>query len=192
MTTLLIASQNQGKVKEIKEIMADLPIEVISAPDDFDVDETGTTFEENALLKARAYHERHPQYLVLADDSGLAVDALDGRPGVYSKRYANSDPERMGKLIEELDQVEEKKRTARFISSLALVGPGIEEVFEGSVEGKIAHSMAGTEGFGYDPVFIPEGYDRTFAQLGSDVKNTLSHRAKALKKVKAFLREKLT
>lgn len=190
MTKLIIATQNQGKVKEIKELLKNLPIEVVLPENEEDVEETGTTFEENALLKANAYHERYPNDLILADDSGLEVDALDGRPGVYSKRYGTSDEHRNQKLLGELEKIADKKRTARFISVMALVGPNLEELFKGTVEGFIAHSVKGSEGFGYDPVFVPTGYTESFAQLGQDVKNILSHRARALDQVKKFLEKK--
>lgn len=187
MTKLLLATQNQGKINEIKQILHDLQIEVMTADPDFDVEETGATFEENALLKANGFSQKYPGVLVLADDSGLIVDALDGRPGVYSKRYGSSDFERNTKLLAELKNIEENKRTARFVSVMALVGVGVRQVFEGTVEGTISTEIRGQNGFGYDPVFIPAGYEQTFAELGTDVKNTMSHRARALEKVKYYL-----
>jgi XTP/dITP diphosphohydrolase len=168
-------------------MLKNVPVEIIVPNSDFDVEETGMTFEENAILKARAYSEKFPEVFVLADDSGLVVDALDGRPGVYSKRYGDTDEHRNAKLLSELKDVSNSERTARFVSVIALIGQGVEEVFEGVVEGAIGFEARGEDGFGYDPVFIPEGYKKTFAELGTEVKNTLSHRARALEKVKKFL-----
>jgi XTP/dITP diphosphohydrolase len=187
MMEILLATQNKGKIKEIQEMLSGLPFTVIVPDSDFDVEETGTTFEENARLKAKAFSEQFGNKLALADDSGLVVDALEGRPGVYSKRYGSSDQDRNTKLLSELEQIDDEKRSARFISVIALFGQGIDEVFEGRVEGKIAKSIRGNQGFGYDPIFIPEGYEQTFGELGSEVKNTLSHRAMALKQVLEFL-----
>lgn len=191
MNKIVIASKNRGKVKEIQALLADLPVEVVIPDTDLDVEETGITFEENALLKAKAYKDLFPNDLILADDSGLEVDALNGRPGVYSKRYANSDLERNKKLLEELEDISDDERTARFISVIALVGPNIEQTFRGTLEGTIADSIRGDYGFGYDPVFMPLGYQKTFAELGLEIKNTLSHRARALAEVKKFLQRML-
>ena len=187
MTEILLATQNKGKVKEIQEMIKGLPYTVMIPDSEFDIEETGTTFAENARLKAKAFCQRFGNNLTLADDSGLVVDALDGRPGVYSKRYGNTDAHRNMKLLNELNFVPAEKRTARFVCVIALYGPGVDAVFEGKVEGKIADSIRGNQGFGYDPIFIPNGYDNTFGELGSEVKNTLSHRANALKLVLDFL-----
>lgn len=185
---LLLATQNPGKLREIQAILRDLDITVIAPSTDFDVEETGETFEENAWLKAKGFSEKF-DILTLSDDSGLIVDALDGRPGVYSKRYGKDDDERITKLLLEMEGKED--RSARFISVMCLHGEGIDQCFEGTVEGTIAQEARGKEGFGYDPIFIPEGYEKTFAQLGNEVKNKLSHRARAMEKVKGYLRDKL-
>lgn len=192
MIKLIIASQNKGKIVEIQALLSQLPIEITVPDNDLDVEETGITFEENALLKANAYKHLYPHDFILSDDSGLEVDALNGRPGVYSKRYGSSDQERNQKLLGELEDVSDDSRTARFISVAALIGPEVERVFRGTLEGKIAHEVRGTYGFGYDPVFMPIGYQKTFAELGLEIKNTLSHRARALAEVKKFLERMLS
>lgn len=181
---LLLATQNKGKQREIQEMLADLDIQVLLPEEDFDVEETGKTFEENAFLKARSFSE-HFGMMTLADDSGLVVDALDGRPGVYSKRYGSSDEHRNQKLLVEMKGKE--NRAARFVCVICLHSADISQCFEGKVEGRIAEEVKGADGFGYDPIFIPEGYDKTFAELGTDVKNTMSHRGNALKKVREYL-----
>jgi XTP/dITP diphosphohydrolase len=187
MMKLIIASQNPGKIAEIKTLLGDLPIEVIVPNRDVEVEETGTTFAENALIKAKAYQAEFRDDFILADDSGLIVDALDGRPGVYSKRYGSNDTQRMQKMLSDLAQVPAENRSARFVATMAVIGPNVEQVFEGKVEGKIASEMRGGQGFGYDPIFIPDGYEETFGELGESVKNSLSHRAKALSQVISFL-----
>lgn len=181
---LLIATQNKGKQKEILQMVQDLDFECVFPDGDFDVEETGETFEENAFLKAKAFSEKYGM-MALADDSGLVVNALNGRPGVYSKRYGDNDLDRNTKLLLEMENHQD--RSAYFIAVMCLYGEGVDQCFEGKVEGSIAQEIRGKEGFGYDPIFIPEGYEKTFAELGQDVKNTLSHRARALEKVKGEL-----
>ena len=150
-----------------------------------EIPETGTTLEENALQKAATIyqHEGHPAF---ADDTGLEVDALDGKPGVHTARFAGedaTDQENVRKLLNDLQR--EENRKARFRTVIALIMNNKEELFEGTVEGTIAHEPSGDKGFGYDPVFIPEGYDRTFAEMTLEEKNQLSHRSRAFNK---FLR----
>ncbi len=183
MNKILMATKNKGKIAEFQKLLADLPIEVVSL-DQVDnsivePEETGATFEENAVLKA-TYYANATNLPCIADDSGLEVDALDKRPGVYSARYApGSDSDRNEKILAELG--ENPNRTARFVSICSFVEPGKEPVsFRGTVEGTIAEAQAGSAGFGYDPIFIPNGYTKTMAELGVEVKNTISHRAKAL------------
>lgn len=195
MTKLLIATTNAGKVVEIAALLADLKCEVIGLTDLPqplpEVEETGTTFAANALLKAEYYHAQ-TGLLALADDSGLEVDALDGRPGVYSARYAGagaSDAAKVEKLLEELRDVPAAQRTARFVCTIALVGPTIRETFTGTCPGIIADAPRGTNGFGYDPVFIEPASGRTFAELTRAEKAALSHRGQALKQVKDWLRQ---
>ena len=186
MKRLIVATKNAGKVEEIRYRLAAIDTEVSSLLDgevDVSVKEDQDTFIGNAIKKAvtTAAAANRP---ALADDSGLEVDALDGRPGVYSARYGGEgldDEGRYQLLLDELEEVPENRRTARFRAALAYVEPGREpQIFEGTVEGSIAFSPAGTNGFGYDPVFIPDGYDVTIASLPPEIKNRISHRGKAL------------
>ncbi|SEQ82749.1 XTP/dITP diphosphatase [Piscibacillus halophilus] len=185
MKQVYVTTTNQGKVKEFQELFKSLNIQMVSLMDAFenveDVEETGTTFEENARLKADTYSKRY-NVPVMADDSGLTVDALNGEPGVYSARYAGldkNDEENIEKLLKNLDG--NNNRSAAFVSVIAYARPEEETiVVEGRCEGEIAESAKGSEGFGYDPVFIPEGYNQTLAELGPEVKNQISHRRRAL------------
>jgi XTP/dITP diphosphohydrolase len=188
---LLVASQNEGKVRELQTLLSDLPFQVIGLKDcgltDMDVPETGTTFEENALLKARAYSQASG-YLTVADDSGLEVAALGGRPGVLSARFVTGGADARNQAI--LDELSDKSdRTAQFRTELCLFDPADEshQFFSGVMKGRIHSEVAGSEGWDYDMIFIPEGYDSTFAQLGYDVKNAMSHRAAAAQLLKEHL-----
>ncbi len=193
---LLFATLNQGKWREAQAILVLSGLELVSParfPElaGFDVEETGTTFEENAQLKARAFGDK-AQILTVSDDSGLEIAALDGQPGVYSKRFApGSDEDRNKKILDLL--AGEDNRIAQFRTVLCLYDPVTmaEHLFEGLVKGKIAWEARGEAGFGYDPVFIPDGYEQTFAELGQETKNELSHRARALRGLKVFLKERL-
>jgi XTP/dITP diphosphohydrolase len=187
MQKLIIATGNAHKVEEFELLLKGLDFEVVSAkfcggmPD---VDENGATFAANAQIKAEALKAQAPaDAWVMADDSGLEVDALDGAPGIYSARYARadaSDADNVAKLLNELGAVAKSKRTARFHCVLCLIDPdGHISHYNGNCEGRIDTTAHGSEGFGYDPVFIPEGYKETFGQLGNSVKSQLSHRAKA-------------
>lgn len=185
MKELIFASHNKGKIAEITQMLAPFGINVRSAVDlDLpEVEETGTTFEENAALKALEI-AKLKNIPCLADDSGLCVNALDGRPGVYSARYApNRDFDAaMVKLLDEMQASGKTDRSAYFACVLVLGFPdGTYKHFEGRVNGIIAKKRAGLGGFGFDPLFIPEGYDKTFAELDSDIKNQISHRGRALK-----------
>jgi XTP/dITP diphosphohydrolase len=187
--TIVLATHNPGKLAELRSLFASLPIEVVpirdvvpsySAPI-----EDGATFEDNALKKARAAAEA-TQLVAIADDSGLEVDALGGRPGVRSARFARegaTDAENNAALLQALDEVEDTARAARFRCVIALVDPFADgqkpAVVEGRCEGAIARSARGESGFGYDPLFIVAGGTRTFAELGETEKNTISHRGKA-------------
>ena len=190
---ILIATRNKGKIHELSTLLRGTSFEAVGLqefPHAPSVVEDGTTYEENALKKARIMHELSG-LITIADDSGLEVDVLNNAPGVYSARFAGlaaSDEENNQKLLSELKGIPDEKRNARFVAVVACVGKGIEEVFRGVVEGRITHEPAGTLGFGYDPLFIPEGFDRTFAELGDSVKNEISHRAKAFNKLVEFLR----
>ncbi len=195
---IIIASRNKGKINEFKKLFEKEGVTVLSL-DDLDmtipeIEETGATFHENAKIKAETVASivNEP---VIADDSGLVVDALNGRPGVYSARYAGEptdDVKNYEKVLDELEAVEEKNRTARFVAVLALSRPGEETLFfEGKCEGKIAYEPKGEHGFGYDPIFIPDGYDVTMAQLTGDEKNKISHRFHALERLKKWLTNNL-
>jgi XTP/dITP diphosphohydrolase len=191
---LLLATRNQGKVREFQEILGstwtiltlgDLSVTIPEIP------ETQETFEGNAFQKALFVSQYH-KGLILADDSGLEVDALGGRPGVYSARFAGigaTHEQNMEKLLKELENLPLKNRNARFCCVLALVyGGEILKSFEGTCEGRISLIKKGTYGFGYDPIFVPEGHDVTFAELENDAKNVLSHRAKAIDQMVQWLK----
>ena len=189
---LVFASHNKGKIAEIKQMLEPFGIAVKSALDmDLpDIEETGTTFAENSLLKSQTI-AKATGIACIADDSGLCVEALGGAPGVYSARYApNRDFDKgMDKLLLEMSNSPDKSRKAHFSCVISLSFPdGHYELFEGRVEGHIAeHKMKGQEGFGYDPLFVPEGYQRSFAQMSHDEKNSISHRGRAMAKFKEYL-----
>ena len=186
---IILATQNQGKIRELQELLVDEGIEVLSLldiPDWEDVEENGVTFAENAALKAREA-VRRTGLIALAYDSGLQVDALEGAPGVYSARYAGEpkDDERNNdKLLHLLEAIPEDKRTARFRCALVMATPSGEEYLtEGAVEGRILTKRRGADGFGYDPIFYLPQFARTMAELTMTEKNTLSHRAQAFRKM---------
>ena len=195
---LVLATRNQGKVRELTNMLRDsrdrssaYPIEIISLenyPDAPEVIEDGKTYTENAVKKASIIAE-YTSHLTLADDAGLEVDALGGAPGIHSKRWAGEDATdeiRVAKLLQALEGV--NNRRARFIAAIAVVHPDAEpEVVLGVCEGHIRHDPVGESGFGYDPVFVPDGYHQTFAELGEEIKNRMSHRAKALEQAIALL-----
>lgn len=194
---LLIGSGNPDKARELVELMAGLPWEVRSLKDYPAVEEpeeTGETFEENAILKARFYSE-HFGVACVADDSGLEVDALDGAPGVYSARYAGepcSYANNNEKLLDALDGVPWHERTARFRCCAALVIPGEAEVHveSGTVEGHVAAICEGNKGFGYDPLFVPRGEDVTFGQMSPAEKHAISHRGRAFQQMRTYLEQR--
>ena len=196
MKELIIATGNAGKVKEFREMLAGLDIVLTSLADRFDplpdIAETGSTFYENAKIKADWVYDRTGGIWSLADDSGLEVDALGGAPGVLSARYGGvgADAARNNeKLLNELRGVPEGRRAARFKCVLVLrTGVNTYHTFEGACEGRIIDKAAGGKGFGYDPLFIPHGFDRTFAQLAPEEKNRISHRGAAIKKLCETLR----
>ena len=181
---LIIASSNKGKLREYSQLLSPLGYEVVSAKEagfDVDVEETGTTFAENSALKARAIYELCHE-CVLADDSGLCVDALDGAPGIYSARFGGlkTDAERTALLLEKLKDTPDGNRGAHFMCTIHFIyADGREIAVEGKVFGRIAHTPSGSNGFGYDPVFLYNGV--SFADVDSNVKNSVSHRANALK-----------
>jgi XTP/dITP diphosphohydrolase len=196
---LLVATNNAGKVRELSQLLSDFPLSLRLLGEFSDIveaEETGETFAENASIKALHY-SAHTRLLTLSDDSGLVVDALGGTPGVRSARYAGREAtyaERMSKLLGELDATGDSERRARFVCVIAVADPsaGTLHTFEGACEGRIARAPRGTGGFGYDPLFIPDGRDRTFGELPADVKHSLSHRARALALAARHLRERYT
>lgn len=192
LSKVVFASHNAGKIKEIKELLQPFGINVKSALDMElpDVEETGSTFAENSLLKSQTIAEL-TGLPCIADDSGLCVDALNGAPGVYSARYApNRDFDKgMEKLLAEMAQSPNKSRKAHFSCVISLAFPnGGYELFEGRVDGHIATEKQGNGGFGYDPLFIPDGFAKSFAQMSKDEKNQVSHRGRAVEKLKAYLK----
>jgi XTP/dITP diphosphohydrolase len=194
---LLLATRNRNKVVEMQRALAGLGWQVMMLSDFGgmpEVEEDGATFEENARKKARSA-ARHSETWILAEDAGLEVDALGGEPGVKSARYCGkgaSDADRMRKILDRIINVPEERRTARFRCVMCLVDlAGKEICFDGACEGRIARSARGSAGFGYDPIFIPDGYDQTFAELGLDVKSEISHRARAMRQVIDHLRLQL-
>lgn len=186
MRQIVLATKNQGKIKEMRALLAPHDIEVLSLADFApieDAEENGTTFQDNALIKARYYYE-HTHVACLADDSGLEVDALEGRPGVYSARYSGenaTDATNNAKLLDEMTDVAEDNRTARFRCSMALVDGDTVLTADGVCEGVILRELRGEGGFGYDPLFFVPRYDRTLAELTSDEKNAISHRGHAVR-----------
>ncbi|OLN31933.1 XTP/dITP diphosphatase [Desulfosporosinus metallidurans] len=192
---IILATQNQGKIREFQELLADEDIEVLSLldiPNWEDVEENGETFADNAALKARAA-VRRTGLIALADDSGLEVDALNGAPGVYSARFAGEpkDDERNNdKLLQLLETVSDDKRIARFRCALVMATPeGEEYLTEGTAEGLILRERRGSDGFGYDPLFYVPEFARTMAELTLNEKNKLSHRAQAFRKVIPILKD---
>jgi len=193
---VVIATTNKHKLDEIKSILGNPSWQILSLQDFPEIDpiaETGSSFQENALLKARMVF-LHTSLLTLADDSGLEVDALAGAPGVYSARYAgrahNYDANNR-KLLKELRGVPAEERRAQFHCVVAIVGNSTEKIVEGIVPGHIIQELRGKGGFGYDPLFIPDGYEKTYAELGEEIKNRISHRAIAFQKAKAIVEQLL-
>ena len=197
MDKIIFATSNAGKMKEIREILKGLNVEILSMKEagiDADIVEDGKTFEENALIKARTIREL-TGCLVLADDSGLEVDALNKEPGIYSARYMGEDTSydlKNANIIERLSGLSGEERSARFVCVIAAVSPdGSEETCQGTIEGQIAYAPAGENGFGYDPIFYVPEYDCTTAQLTPEQKNEISHRGKALKAMKEVIRQRI-
>lgn len=194
---IVFATGNAGKMKEIREILSDLELEVVSMKEigvDIPIEEDGTTFEENALIKARAV-ARQCGEIVLADDSGLEVDYLNGEPGIYSARYMGEETPysiKNANIIGCLEGIPDEKRTARFVCAIAAVFPdGQEMVTSGEIEGRIGYEEKGKNGFGYDPIFYVPEFGRTTAELSDEEKNSISHRGRALRRMKEKLRERI-
>lgn len=191
---IVIATHNSHKTGEFRVLLGpDWTVEDLTTHPDLPVpEENGVTFEENAAIKALSASERlGPEVLVVADDSGLEVDALDGRPGIFSARYAGpgaGDTGNRDKVVAEMAEIPDPRRTARFRCVLVLArGPEILATCAGAIEGRLTTAASGAGGFGYDPIFIPEGHDQTFGELPAEVKNSLSHRARALESLKISL-----
>lgn len=194
MEKVILASRNKGKIKEIGDILGRYDMTVVSRDDAGlpidEVEETGETFEENSYIKAKAIIDVAGVPTV-ADDSGLMVDALGGAPGVYSARYAGENctyEDNNRKLLDALADVPDEKRSARFVSVITMLWPdGRKIVARGECEGRILTETRGEGGFGYDPLFVPEGYDISFGEMSPEEKNKISHRAKALMKLESIL-----
>ena len=183
---IVLASSNKHKVQEINDIVGSKDIEFILPPEGFDPEENGVTFEENSYIKARAAWEISKTW-VLADDSGLCIDALDGRPGIYSARYAETPALRIERVLSELSGVE--NRNAHFACAMTLLNPNGEIAYKclGICEGSIIEKALGHNGFGYDPIFLPKGSNKTMAELSEAEKNQISHRSVALRQVLDYL-----
>lgn len=196
MKTLIIATRNQGKIREIKELLHETDYQVLSMGEagiDQEIAEDGMTFEENALIKARAIF-RITGGIVLADDSGLEVDFLNQAPGVFTARFLGNhapDADRCRGLLKLLEGVPDPYRKARFVCTAALVSKDGETTVRGVLEGAIAHQVAGSNGFGYDPIFWVPEYGMTLAQLDSETKNRISHRGNAFRAIAKHLRERI-
>jgi XTP/dITP diphosphohydrolase len=195
MHDLVLATKNKGKIAEMRALLAGIPVHVSSLsdyPEIPDIPETGSTFAENAVLKAEAA-ARYTGKMVLADDSGLEVDALGGDPGIFSNRFAGpgaTDLDKCMRILELLHDVPDEKRTARFRAVIAICTPmGETQVVEGVCEGRIAHEPHGANGFGYDPIFYIPRLDKTMAELSADQKNAISHRGQALREARRILLE---
>jgi XTP/dITP diphosphohydrolase len=191
---LLIATRNRGKAREFRELLGDTVriTDLNDYPEIPEIAETGSTFEENATIKAVAASQQYPG-IVLGDDSGLEVDSLGGAPGVYSARYSGkgaTDRRNIEKLQDDLAGFCREQRVARFRCVLALARGGkLIRTFTGAIEGTVVDRVRGTGGFGYDPIFVPNGFDQTFAELPEETKNAISHRAKAVAALRAQLKK---
>ena len=200
---IVFATGNKDKMREIRQILGSLGMEVVSmkeADADVDVEENGTTFAENSMIKARAVakclsDKGDHDSIVLADDSGLEIDYLNGEPGIYSARYLGKDtpyPEKNSVIISRLDGVKDEERSARFVCAISAVLPDGKELSTlGKMEGRIGYEIAGENGFGYDPIFFLPEYGKTSAELTEDEKNAISHRGKALRSMEAVLKKEL-
>lgn len=194
---IIFATGNQDKMKEIRMILENLGIPVSSMKEagiDVDIVEDGTTFEENAMIKAEAI-AKLTDAIVLADDSGLEIDYLNKEPGIYSARYAGTDTSyeiKNNLLLQRLEGVPDEKRTARFVCAIAAVFPdGSKETVRGTIEGRVGYEIAGEHGFGYDPIFYLPEYGCTTAELDPEKKNELSHRGKALRLMREIIEQKM-
>ena len=194
MNSIIFATGNKNKVRECHEILEDVADEIVSMKEaglDPDIDENGSTFEENAMIKAKAVHDLAPDSIVIADDSGLVVDALNGEPGIYSARYLGEDTSydiKNAKILERMQGVPREKRTARFVCAMAVIMPdGDSFTKTGVMEGYIGDHAEGENGFGYDPVFFVEPQNCSTAVLSPDEKNAISHRGQAMRAMREEL-----
>ncbi|OUP49496.1 XTP/dITP diphosphatase [Lachnoclostridium sp. An181] len=195
---IVFATGNENKMKEIKMILSDLGMEIVSMKEagvNADIVEDGSTFEDNAMIKASEIAKYLPNDIILADDSGLEIDYLNKEPGIYSARYMGEDTSydiKNKALLERMDGVPDEKRSARFVCAIAAVLPdGTKEVVRGTIEGRIGYEIAGENGFGYDPIFYVPEYQCTTAQMDPEMKNRLSHRGNALRLMRKVLKEKM-
>lgn len=194
MKRIIVATRNRGKLKEIRELLEGCGCKILSMDEagiHEDIAENGLTFEENALIKARAIR-RITGDIVLADDSGLEIDFLNNAPGIYTARFLGKDArdeDRWNAILKLMDCVPEQYRGARFVCCAAVVSEDGEKTVTGVLEGRIANEAAGSNGFGYDPIFLVPEYGRTLAQLDSDTKNSISHRGRAFRKVAELIKE---
>lgn len=192
MNKLFIGSKNKGKISEIKSVLKPLKLEILSFYDYdniIDIEETGSTYHENALLKAKGFYNQ-VKIPVITDDSGLEVNVINNQPGVYSARYAGinaTDKDNIEKLLNTISNSDQQNKSARFICIIVYYDGQEEKYFEGICSGKITEFPRGDKGFGYDPVFIPDGYNITFAEMEETLKNKISHRAIALQKLRDYL-----
>ncbi len=188
MTKLIVATSNAGKIPEIQEYLTNLPVQLCLKPKELEIEETGTTFIENACLKATQIAKALGEWSI-ADDSGLSVMALGGAPGVYSARYGKNDQDRIDRLLRELG--DNTQRQAQFVCAIAIANPdgSIFATAEGICHGEITDSPRGNNGFGYDPIFYVESQKQTYAEMAAEVKNSLSHRAIAFQSLLSRLRE---
>lgn len=194
---IVFATGNENKMKEIRMILSDLGMPILSMKEagiQVDVEENGSTFEENAIIKATEIAKRTEGSIVLADDSGLEIDYLNKEPGIYSARYAGEDTSydiKNNLLLSRLEGVPDEKRTARFVCAIAAAFPdGSVEVVRGTIEGRIGYEIAGENGFGYDPIFYVPEYGCTTAEMSPEVKNELSHRGNALRAMREIMAKK--
>jgi len=188
---IVLGTGNSHKVFEVNEIAKNSGVEFILPPEGFNPEETGNSFEENSLIKSREAARLSGQ-MSLADDSGLCIEALNGAPGLYSARYAGSQQEKIDRILSELRSIE--NRGAKFVCCMSLVDKdgNIIHISKGECRGKIIKEQKGVNGFGYDPVFQPDGYDITLAEMSEDGKNAISHRGRALRGMLEFIRNNLS
>lgn len=197
MSRIVFATGNADKMVEIREILKDLGMEILSMKEagvNPEIVEDGSTFEENALIKARAVHALLPDDIVMADDSGLEIDYLNKEPGIYSARYMGEDTSydiKNGELLRRMEGVPDEKRTARFVCAIAAVFPdGEEKTALGTIEGRVGYEIKGEHGFGYDPIFYLPEYGCTTAELEPEKKNEISHRGRGLQQMKKMIEER--